>query len=98
VVKVVASATLTRDPAKIERLALHHPRYLALASADHRCGLWHLRANCWLRCACYAGNSAAMCAPPAILAWCKRSNAQRLTTVPNWVTPHMSRMQDVGWA
>ena len=35
--KVVASATLTRDPAKIERLALHQPRYLALTAADHRC-------------------------------------------------------------
>lgn len=38
VVKVVASATLTRDPSKIERLALHCPRYLALSTADHRCG------------------------------------------------------------
>ncbi|KAK9821304.1 hypothetical protein WJX81_005661 [Elliptochloris bilobata] len=39
VVKVVASATLTRDPAKIERLALHCPRYLALTAADHRYAL-----------------------------------------------------------
>ena len=39
VVKVVASATLTRDPAKIARLGLHCPRYLALTAADHRRGL-----------------------------------------------------------
>lgn len=43
VVKVVASATLTRDPAKIARLGLHCPRYLALTSADHRCGCVMLR-------------------------------------------------------
>ena len=37
VLKFVASATLTRDPAKIERLGLHCPRYLALEAADTRC-------------------------------------------------------------
>ena len=36
VLKFVASATLTRDPAKIERLGLHCPRYLALEAADTR--------------------------------------------------------------
>ena len=40
VLKFVASATLTRDPAKIERLGLHCPRYLALEAADTR---WVLR-------------------------------------------------------
>lgn len=36
VLKFVASATLTRDPSKIERLGLHCPRCIALGSADHR--------------------------------------------------------------
>ena len=36
VVKIVASATLTRDPSKIERLALHCPRYIAVSAEDHR--------------------------------------------------------------
>ena len=36
VVKVVASATLTRDPSKLERLGLHCPRYIAMTSQDHR--------------------------------------------------------------
>ena len=35
-VKVVASATLTQDPAKIGRLELHAPRYIAMSSTDHR--------------------------------------------------------------
>lgn len=37
VLKFVASATLTRDPAKLERLGLCCPRYLALQAADTRC-------------------------------------------------------------
>ena len=36
VLKIVASATLTRDPSKIERLGLHCPRYIALGATDHR--------------------------------------------------------------
>lgn len=36
-VKVVASATLTRDPSKLERLGLHCPRYVAVSADDHRC-------------------------------------------------------------
>ena len=40
VVRFVASATLTRDPAKLERLGLHAPRCIALGAADHR------RATC----------------------------------------------------
>lgn len=36
VVKVVVSATLTRDPSKVERLGLHCPRYIAMTSQDHR--------------------------------------------------------------
>ena len=36
VVKVVVSATLTRDPSKIERLQLHNPRYIAMSAADYR--------------------------------------------------------------
>ena len=36
VLKFVASATLTRDPSKLERLGLHCPRCIALGSADHR--------------------------------------------------------------
>jgi len=82
VVKVVASATLTRDPAKIERLALHHPRYLALASADHRCRLWLLRASCWLCCARCAGAPAAACAASNLLGLFLRSSALRWTAVP----------------
>jgi len=35
-VKVVASATLTRDPSKIQRLDLHCPRYIAVSADDHR--------------------------------------------------------------
>ncbi len=36
VVKVVVSATLTRDPSKVERLGLHYPRYIAMTAQDHR--------------------------------------------------------------
>ena len=36
VVKVVVSATLTRDPSKVERLGLHCPQYIAMTSQDHR--------------------------------------------------------------
>ncbi|KAL4422577.1 hypothetical protein ABPG75_008774 [Micractinium tetrahymenae] len=36
VVKFVVSATLTRDPSKIDRLALHCPRYIAMSAVDHR--------------------------------------------------------------
>jgi ATP-dependent RNA helicase DDX51/DBP6 len=36
VVKFIASATLTRDPAKLERLGLHAPRCIAVGAADHR--------------------------------------------------------------
>lgn len=36
VLKIVASATLTRDPSKIERLGLNCPRYIALGASDHR--------------------------------------------------------------
>jgi hypothetical protein len=32
----VVSATLTRDPSKIERLGLHCPRYVAMSAGDHR--------------------------------------------------------------
>ncbi|GIM00715.1 hypothetical protein Vretimale_5665 [Volvox reticuliferus] len=34
VVKVVVSATLTRDPAKLQRLALHNPRFVATTAAS----------------------------------------------------------------
>eukprot|EP00798_Chlamydomonas_sp_ICE-L_P014822 gene14822-20875_t len=36
VVKLVVSATLTRDPSKLQRLALHCPRYIATSAEDHR--------------------------------------------------------------
>eukprot|EP00887_Chlorella_sp_A99_P000347 scaffold13.g347.t1 len=36
VVKLVVSATLTRDPSKIDRLGLHCPRYIAMSAVDHR--------------------------------------------------------------
>jgi ATP-dependent RNA helicase DDX51/DBP6 len=36
VVKLVVSATLTRDPSKLKRLDLHCPRYIAASSEDHR--------------------------------------------------------------
>ena len=36
VLKIVASATLTRDPAKLERLLLHAPRCIAVGAAGHR--------------------------------------------------------------
>jgi ATP-dependent RNA helicase DDX51/DBP6 len=51
VVKLVVSATLTRDPAKLERLQLHCPRYISMSAVDHRC------ARCWDACA--AGRAAA---------------------------------------
>lgn len=35
-VKLVVSATLTRDPSKLARLALHCPRYIATSAQDHR--------------------------------------------------------------
>ena len=34
VVKFVVSATLTRDPSKIDRLALHCPRYVAMSAGE----------------------------------------------------------------
>lgn len=34
VVKFVVSATLTRDPSKIDRLALHCPRYIAMSAGE----------------------------------------------------------------
>ncbi len=36
VVKIIASATLTQDPAKLQRLELHAPRYIAMSSTDNR--------------------------------------------------------------
>ncbi|GAQ80742.1 Putative DEAD-like helicases superfamily protein [Klebsormidium nitens] len=36
VVKLVLSATLTRDPAKIQQLQLHRPHYIATSASDHR--------------------------------------------------------------
>lgn len=36
VVKLVLSATLTRDPAKIQQLQLHRPLYIATSATDHR--------------------------------------------------------------
>ncbi|CAG9465644.1 unnamed protein product [Pedinophyceae sp. YPF-701] len=39
VVKIVASATLTRDPAKIDKLALNCPKYIALTAQDQRYSL-----------------------------------------------------------
>jgi ATP-dependent RNA helicase DDX51/DBP6 len=36
VVKLVMSATLTRDPSKIGALKLHCPRYIAMSATDHR--------------------------------------------------------------
>jgi ATP-dependent RNA helicase DDX51/DBP6 len=38
VVKFVVSATLTRDPSKINRLGLHCPRYIAMSAG--RCRAW----------------------------------------------------------
>jgi ATP-dependent RNA helicase DDX51/DBP6 len=35
--KLVVSATLTRDPSKLLRLELHYPRYITLAGVMHRC-------------------------------------------------------------
>jgi ATP-dependent RNA helicase DDX51/DBP6 len=35
--KLVVSATLTRDPSKLLRLELHYPRYITLAGVVHRC-------------------------------------------------------------
>lgn len=39
VLKFVVSATLTRDPSKIDRLELVYPRYIAMSSEDHRYSL-----------------------------------------------------------
>jgi len=36
VVKFVVSATLTKDPSKMDRLGLYCPRYIAMAAEDHR--------------------------------------------------------------
>lgn len=36
IVKIVASATLTQDPSKLQRLELHAPRYIAMSSTDNR--------------------------------------------------------------
>jgi ATP-dependent RNA helicase DDX51/DBP6 len=36
VVKFVVSATLTKDPSKMDRLGLFCPRYIAMAAEDHR--------------------------------------------------------------
>eukprot|EP00197_Chlamydomonas_leiostraca_P015958 CAMPEP_0202884200 /NCGR_PEP_ID=MMETSP1391-20130828/40555_1 /ASSEMBLY_ACC=CAM_ASM_000867 /TAXON_ID=1034604 /ORGANISM="Chlamydomonas leiostraca, Strain SAG 11-49" /LENGTH=378 /DNA_ID=CAMNT_0049567343 /DNA_START=12 /DNA_END=1145 /DNA_ORIENTATION=- len=41
-VKLIVSATLTRDPSKLQRLALHCPRYVATSAQDHR---YHLPRN-----------------------------------------------------
>lgn len=35
-IKFIVSATLTRDPSKLERLQLHSPRYVAMTAEDHR--------------------------------------------------------------
>ena len=35
-VKIIVSATLTQDPAKLERLDLHYPRYITFATAEQR--------------------------------------------------------------
>ena len=35
-VKIVVSATLTRDPSKLQRLALHCPRYVATSASGKR--------------------------------------------------------------
>jgi hypothetical protein len=32
VVKIIVSATLTRDPAKLQRLRLHQPRFIAMSA------------------------------------------------------------------
>ena len=47
VVKVVVSATLTRDPSKVERLGLHCPRYIAMTSQDHRSVSASLSLSCF---------------------------------------------------
>ena len=44
VVKFVVSATLTRDPSKIDRLGLHCPRYIAMSA-----GAWWGRLRAWLQ-------------------------------------------------
>ena len=36
VVKFIVSATLTKDPSKLDRLGLYCPRYIAMTSDDHR--------------------------------------------------------------
>ncbi|MEW5301961.1 MAG: hypothetical protein WDW36_004784 [Sanguina aurantia] len=35
-VKLIVSATLSKDPSKLQRLALHCPRYIAASAEDHR--------------------------------------------------------------
>lgn len=37
--KLIVSATLTRDPSKLMRLELHNPRYIALTDVQHRYAL-----------------------------------------------------------
>lgn len=57
VVKVLASATLTRDPSKIDRLALHCPRYIAVSAEDHRSGHRPLPRTCRL----YRSSTSCVC-------------------------------------
>ena len=49
-VKLIVSATLTRDPSKLARLALHCPRYVATSSQDHRYHLPRSLQEYKLRC------------------------------------------------
>jgi hypothetical protein len=42
--KLVVSATLTRDPSKLLRLQLHYPRYITLADVAHRWGVQQVKA------------------------------------------------------
>jgi len=61
VIKIIASATLTRDPSKIDRLALHCPRYIALGAADHRCFYPSVNPSFNQTCASYVQVSTATC-------------------------------------
>lgn len=45
-VKLIVSATLSKDPSKLQRLALHCPRYIAASAEDHR---YHLPSTLQVR-------------------------------------------------
>lgn len=59
-VKLIVSATLSKDPSKLQRLALHCPRYIAASAEDHR---YHLPSTLQVRAPCLAANRSNVASP-----------------------------------